>query len=221
MPVPEGDDSAARVIDVTTGYRLGTPVLSGLTAAVPARGIAHLRGPNGSGKSTFLELLSGYLRPWSGRVEVLGVPAADPRARARRRVCRTRPAVYARMTARDHLVFAARCAGASPAPLLDRADRLELGPWLDEDAATLSTGNTRKLWYLMCTVEPFTLALLDEPFNGLDDAAVAVVAAELREWSATSGVVLISHAPPAAVTVGSVLDLGQRPVGTTTPGGRP
>lgn len=185
--------------DVTAGYQAGRPVLTGLSAAFHRPGLVLVRGRNGSGKSTLLELCSGYLKPWHGVVTVNGVDAGSPRARQRRRVCRTEPALYPNMTTRDHLVFAARCLAADPDHGLARADYYGLGPWLGYAAKSLSTGNRRKLWLTMCTLGSFDVVVLDEPFNGLDVAGRDKLCAELADWSAEKTVLLISHAPPPGV----------------------
>jgi len=62
--------------DVSFGYR-DTPVLHGVSLAVPAGGLVGLIGPNGSGKTTLLRLLAGTRRPSSGQVRLDGVPLAS------------------------------------------------------------------------------------------------------------------------------------------------
>ena len=60
--------------DVTAGYYLGPPVLSGLSLTVEAGAFCGLIGPNGSGKTTILRVVSGVLRPVSGQVLIEGRP---------------------------------------------------------------------------------------------------------------------------------------------------
>ena len=62
--------------DVTFGYG-DTPVVHGVSLAVPAGGLVGLIGPNGSGKTTLLRLLAGTRRPSSGRVLLDGKPIAS------------------------------------------------------------------------------------------------------------------------------------------------
>jgi iron complex transport system ATP-binding protein len=72
--------------DLTFGYR-DTPVLQGVSLAVPAGGLVGLIGPNGSGKTTLLRLLAGTRRPSSGRILLDGKPiASSSRAAIARRM---------------------------------------------------------------------------------------------------------------------------------------
>jgi ABC-type multidrug transport system ATPase subunit len=105
------------------------------------------------------------------------------------------------MTVHDHLQVAAR-ATASPADVaITRAQGLGLGPWLDKNAGHLSTGNIRKLWYVMCTLGRFSIVCLDEPFLGLDEVGVEVVCNDVTAWSASRSVVLVSHELPDGLDV--------------------
>src|SRR5687768_11720417 len=45
-----------------------------------APGITSLVGPNGSGKTTLMNLMTGLLKPTSGRISVLGISPNDPEA---------------------------------------------------------------------------------------------------------------------------------------------
>ncbi|WP_448060447.1 ABC transporter ATP-binding protein [Cellulomonas hominis] len=173
-----------------------------MTAKFPVVGVACLAGKNGSGKSTLIELASGYLRPRTGSVTVFGIPAADADARARRRVVRSRPALFPAMTVRDHLLLAAMTTGSDPTVVLKRAAKYGLAPWLDADAGTLSTGTVRKLWVIMCTSGDFGLVLLDEPFTGLDSDTSQVLAAEITAWSRGALVVLATHSAEPGVSPG-------------------
>lgn len=214
-PVPE--IALSRVL---AGYKAERPVFESVSFTLTGPALIHLKGRNGSGKSTFVELVSGYLAPWSGTVTVSGLSANDPNCRNRRRICRSDPALFAPMTVRDHLLFACIARDSDPTPELLRADSLGMAEWLDENAGNLSTGNVRKLWYLMNTVGRFDCLVLDEPFNGVDAEGVACMANEIRHWAASKLVVVITHSLqdllPEAVTV-RLEELGNQPFRTGVP----
>ena len=75
-----GHRPAIVLTDVTAGYD-GRDALTDVSVTVAAGTILAVFGPNGGGKSTFLKVVAGLLKPWRGRVEVLG---AAPGGAARR-----------------------------------------------------------------------------------------------------------------------------------------
>lgn len=66
--------------DVWAGYGDRT-VLAGASLSLPPGRLTGLIGPNGSGKSTLIKVVLGLLKPWRGRVRVLGADIAAVRRR--------------------------------------------------------------------------------------------------------------------------------------------
>ena len=63
----------------------GARALAGVSFEVARGEVVGLVGPNGAGKTTALRILSGFLRPDAGRVQVDGIDAvADRRGAAAR-----------------------------------------------------------------------------------------------------------------------------------------
>ena len=62
-----------KIQDVTFAYKKNNPVLDRFTLEINEGGIYGLLGKNGTGKSTLLYLISGLLRPCSGKVSIDGV----------------------------------------------------------------------------------------------------------------------------------------------------
>jgi cobalamin transport system ATP-binding protein len=65
------NDPAVVVEAVTFGYG-AEPVVRDVSFAIARGEFVGIIGPNGSGKSTLLKLMTGYLRPWQGRIAVEG-----------------------------------------------------------------------------------------------------------------------------------------------------
>ena len=153
-------------------------------------------GPNGAGKSTLLRLLAGLARPSAGSIEVAGHPAASREARARIGYIGHATLLYANLTARENLIFAARLYGvASPGA---RADAL-----LEEEGLTqaahrpagdFSRGMAQRLAIARGLVHDPELLLLDEPFTGLDRHSADRLAERLRILHAGGRtIVLVTH----------------------------
>ena len=73
-------EPAVAVEAVSFGYG-AEAVVREVSVAVASGEFVGIIGPNGSGKSTLLKLMSGYLRPWRGRVALAG-EAAEQMSRA-------------------------------------------------------------------------------------------------------------------------------------------
>jgi ABC-type Mn2+/Zn2+ transport system ATPase subunit len=72
--------AAVVLSEVTVGYD-DRAALTDVSVAVGTGTLLAVFGPNGGGKSTFLKVIAGLLKPWSGHVHVLG---AEPGREARR-----------------------------------------------------------------------------------------------------------------------------------------
>ncbi|MDD9982099.1 MAG: ATP-binding cassette domain-containing protein, partial [Gammaproteobacteria bacterium] len=59
--------------------------VDGISLAVDRGEVLGILGPNGSGKSTTMKMITGFLAPSAGRVEICGIDVAvDPVAAQRR-----------------------------------------------------------------------------------------------------------------------------------------
>ena len=72
--VPQGH--ALRFEDVRFGYAPDTPVLDGVSFAVPERSMTAIVGPSGAGKSTILSLVARFWDVEAGRVTIGGADVA-------------------------------------------------------------------------------------------------------------------------------------------------
>jgi ABC-2 type transport system ATP-binding protein len=118
-----------------------------------------LLGPNGAGKTTLLTILAGVTRPTEGSLEwrLGSVPRVGwvPQ----------RPALYARLTARENLrLFAALEGDPEPEAAAERLlARADLAGYADRPAAELSTGTAQRLNLAIALAGSPSVLLLDEP----------------------------------------------------------
>jgi iron complex transport system ATP-binding protein len=167
-------------------------------------------GPNGSGKTTLLQVVSLYLWPTAGTVDVLGGRFGRIDAREhRRRIGYAGSALEAEMDdalTPTQLVLSSRHAALAPWwHVYDDADRartaalverLGIAHVADHAFGTLSSGERRRVSIARALLPDPDLLLLDEPAAGLDLGAretligdVAALAAGERPGS----IVLVSH----------------------------
>jgi ABC-2 type transport system ATP-binding protein len=149
-----------------------THAVAGVTFSVDEGECVALLGPNGAGKTTTLEVLEGYLRRDSGRVEVLGRdPHEGTRAwRGQIGIVLQGTAVDPYLTVRETLT---RTAGFYPAPRdVDQViDLVGLNDKAGSRVHRLSGGQQRRLDVAYGIIGNPRLLFLDEPTTGFDPSA--------------------------------------------------
>jgi heme exporter protein A len=190
-------------------------VLGGVSASVAAGEVLLVTGRNGSGKSTLLRCLAGLLAPDSGTIDYSEDGAPMDAAARRRSIGLVAPdlALYGELTAAENLAFFSRLRGIGRERGDELLRRLELPP--DRPAAALSSGMRQRLRWAWALLHRPRLLLLDEPFQNLDAAGMAITRHLLAEHLAPSpaagapGLAVVAN--PVPLEIGSVaasLDLG-------------
>ncbi len=150
------------------------PILDSLSLAVATGDRVGVVGINGAGKTALLSIIAGSLRPHEGDVRRgrdvrVAALVQDP----------TLPAGSVR-----------QALGASwegDAVL----DRLAMTPLADQDTATLSGGQRKRVALARVLTQPCDLLVLDEPTNHLDLDAISWLEEQILAFR--GGVVLVSH----------------------------
>jgi len=142
-----------------------------------------LIGSNGAGKTTFVNMITGYLKPDSGSIELEGadITGLGPRQIMHRGVARSFqvPQLYPELSVMDNMLAAAACAAGSlsfwrPAHHPDRLaqahailERFALEAHAQRRVAELPGGVRKLLDIAMALTRRPSLLLLDEPTSGV------------------------------------------------------
>lgn len=165
-----------RVRDLTVRFGPTTALaLANLDIEQGAR--LGIEGENGCGKSTLLRVLAGLLPPTTGTVDGLLPPGRSV-------LVHQRP-YFLRGSARANVAYALRLAKRPPAEADALLERLGAAAFADRPAAVLSGGERRRVAIARALAVRPALLLLDEPFAALDEAGVAAVTEELRQFEGT------------------------------------
>jgi len=173
----------------------GVHAVSELSLRVPEGLIFGFLGPNGAGKTTTMRVILDILRPDTGAVRWRGRPV-DDQTRRRFGYLPEERGLYPKMKVLDQLVFFARLYGMPRAEAAAAAER-----WLERFGIAdrrgsrleeLSRGNQQKVQVLVALVHDPDLALLDEPFSGLDPLNSELLEAALRDLRDRGKTVLYS-----------------------------
>jgi len=161
--------------DVSAGY--GDRIaLEDVNVAVEAGSLLAVVGPNGAGKSTLLKLMAGLIRPWTGRVEVLGHPAGQ-QARRVAYVPQAELVDWAFPVTVGDVVMMGRYPALGPFRRPSAVDRRAVAAALDQvsmashvetQIGSLSGGQRRRVFLARALAAEPDVFLLDEPVTGVD-----------------------------------------------------
>lgn len=164
-----------------------------LTMSVRSGEVFGFLGPNGSGKSTTIRTLLDFLRPTSGRADVLGMDSRRASVAIRRRTGYVpgELRLFERMTGHQLMTFCSRARGGHDDVLTtELVDRLGIS--MDRPVRELSKGNRQKVGVLLAFMHRPELVILDEPSSGLDPLVQAEFGRLLRETADEGRTVLLS-----------------------------
>ena len=178
------------------------PALEDISFDVTQGDIVGIIGPNGSGKSTLMKAVLGLVKPWRGRIQVLGDAGAPARQRVGympqvEQVDWDFPvtvgdvALMGRYAPRGLLRRATRSDREAADAALERVGMYHLKHQL---IGELSAGQRRRVLLARALVNHPALLLLDEPTAGMDASAqhqLLDIIDDLRRGGAT--VVLSTH----------------------------
>jgi ABC-2 type transport system ATP-binding protein len=189
--------AVADISNLTVRYGSKTAV-NDLTAQVPS-GCIGLLGPNGAGKTTLIKTLLGFVKPASGKAEVLGLDAATQGIAIRQKIglMPEQDCHIPGMNAVSFVSYAGELAGMPAAQAMRRAhETLEycgLGEARYRNIETYSTGMKQRIKLAQALIHGPKLLFLDEPTNGLDPAGRDDMLNLIRDISHGKGInVLVS-----------------------------
>jgi ABC-2 type transport system ATP-binding protein len=172
MNVKEPAVNVVETKDMTKNF--GSAVaLQALNMQVPRGTIFGFVGPSGCGKTTTVRLLTGYYKPTSGSLSVLGKNPADFSSSEREKIgyLMQQFVLYPDLTVWENLNFAASFYGVSifrRGRLNKLLDFVELREDKNKLARNLSGGMKRRLSLAATLVHNPQLIFLDEPTAGID-----------------------------------------------------
>lgn len=154
-------------------------------------------GPNGSGKSTTIGCLTGLLDPSGGEVEILGEKFTANSAALKRRlgVMPENLGLFEPLYAHEFLAFVGRMFGLDEPTTRKRVTELLAALELEDSRKTLSeysTGMRKRVAFAAAVIHSPEVLFLDEPFESIDPAGVALLKQWLRRFTEQGRTVFIT-----------------------------
>jgi ABC-2 type transport system ATP-binding protein len=169
--------------------------LDGASFSVAPGRIVGFLGPNGAGKTTSMRTIFGLVRPDRGEVRWKGRPVGHEE-RTRFGYMPEERGLYPKMKVGEQLTYFAELSGMNTAAAKEATvgwlGRLGLVERSAARLEELSHGNQQRVQLAVALVHAPELAVLDEPFSGLDPLGVESMAELLAQTAATGVAVLFS-----------------------------
>jgi ABC-2 type transport system ATP-binding protein len=191
---PAGGETLVRVEGL---YKHYGPIkaVDGISFAVRRGEVLGFLGPNGAGKTTAMRLITGFLHPDGGSVEVGGHPAESLEARQKIGYLPENAPAYGEMTVAGFLEFVAetRQLAGIPAAIARVVAMTGLQGVMHQTIETLSKGYKRRVGLAQALIHDPEVLILDEPTDGLDPNQKAVVQDLLASLSSNKCIIVSTH----------------------------
>jgi branched-chain amino acid transport system ATP-binding protein len=188
----------------------GLHALDGVDLVVPVGRVVGLIGPNGSGKTTLFNIVTGILRPTSGKILFNGrdITGSPPHVTCRLGIARTFQQIrlFSGLSVVDNVVAglvdrrSTRAADWLRASWRHEGRALELlaivglADLADNQAGSLPYGNQRRLEVARALATDPKLLLLDEPLAGMNPAEIEDFIDLVKRINQSGiGILLIEH----------------------------
>lgn len=156
-------------------------------------------GPNGAGKSTTMKMITGYLAPTSGSVNVLGMDVMENALEVRRHIgyLPEHNPLYTDLYIHEFLEFSGSLYGMKGSVLRNRISQMidvcGLTPEQNKKIEALSRGYRQRVGLAQALLHDPEVLILDEPTSGLDPNQLTEIRSLIRQVSQNKTVIFSTH----------------------------
>ena len=188
------------VVKHLTKFYGETKAVDNLSFEIQKGDIVGFLGPNGAGKTTTVRMITGYIAPSSGTVEIDGKSMANDPFVVRRMIgyLPEQNPLYSDMDVIDYLEFISRLQDVPKQDIPHRIKQLvnmfNLQSVKHKDVSELSKGFRQRLGLAAAMVNDPPVLVLDEPTTGLDPNQILEFRNFISQLGKEKMVVLSTHA---------------------------
>ena len=173
--------------------------LRGVSFDIQPGEIVGLLGPNGAGKSTAIKIITGFLHPDDGKVEIDGVDVHENLHAVQSRIgyLSENTPLYPELSVQGYLTMIANLRDVPDQdfiPLLsDAVYGTGLQDYLTRPIASLSKGLRQRVGLAQAILHKPEFLILDEPTVGLDPTQIVEIRALIKQLAQDSTILFSSH----------------------------
>ena len=151
-------------------------------------------GPNGAGKSTVVKMLSGQVKPKSGKATVLGLDVAKypKKVQAQAGICFEITNLYEEMSGTANLSLFASLFGVKDFKADALLERVGLGGRGRDLVSSYSKGMKQRLMVARALLNRPSVLFLDEPTDGLDPVSAEAIRHIILEERARGATIFLT-----------------------------
>src|SRR6476661_2690652 len=171
--------------------------VNGISFKVNKGEIVGFLGPNGAGKSTTMKMITGYLQPDAGDINVSGIDVTKDPLAAKKKIgyLPESNALYYDMYVREYLNFIAEVHGVKNKK--EKVEEVILLTGLTVESrktiGQLSKGYKQRVGLAAALIHDPEVLILDEPTSGLDPNQIVEIREVIRKQGKDKTVLFSSH----------------------------
>jgi ABC-2 type transport system ATP-binding protein len=179
-----------------------TKAVDGINLTIEKGEIVGFLGPNGAGKTTTVRVVTCFLSPTSGTVEIDGLDIREHSLEVRRKIgyLPENTPLYHDMNVLEFLRYVSELRkipkGSQSARIKRVAEVCGLGDVLWKNIGTLSKGFNQRVGLAQALIHDPDILILDEPTSGLDPNQIVEIRHLIKELGREKTVILCTHILP-------------------------
>lgn len=190
-----------KIENLTKKYGSFTAI-DGISFGVERGEICGFLGPNGAGKTTTMRILTGYMPPTDGKVELAGLDVTENPIEAKRKIgyLPESTPLYGEMRVLEYLDFVADIKGLKGLARKKKVDEVMESTLIADRRRSLirslSKGYRQRVGLAQALLNDPDVLVLDEPTIGLDPKQITEIRSLIKDLSGKRTVILSSHILP-------------------------
>ncbi len=187
------------VKNVVKSYDKGEPAVKGVSFNIEKGEIVGLLGPNGAGKTTLMKMITCYMHPTSGEIEIDGKNTIDDSLSIKNLIgyLPEHTPQYEDMTVYEYLYFTAEVRVIAKKEIPSSIEKMvkltSLEKMVSKKIGQLSKGFRKRVGLASVLIHDPKILILDEPTSGLDPNQIITFRRILRRLSEKKTIILSTH----------------------------